>query len=104
MKADCTNEKNALVGVEELPTASSPFGSDYVGRGIVERVTKHFQAAQRTGDKVAGQQIRDLVNGVRVTVEGRHLGSGAGVIQQARAGGGRKPGVGSADARDVQGG
>jgi phosphomannomutase/phosphoglucomutase len=31
----------------------------------------HFQAAKSKGEKVAGQQIRDLVtvNGVRVTVE-----------------------------------
>jgi len=32
---------------------------------------KHFEALQKNGDKVAGQNIRDLVtvNGVRVTVE-----------------------------------
>ena len=32
---------------------------------------KHFEAAQKRGDKVGGQAIRDLVtvNGVRVTVE-----------------------------------
>ncbi len=34
-------------------------------------MVKHFEAAQRNGEKVAGQPIRDLVtvNGVRVTVE-----------------------------------
>jgi phosphomannomutase/phosphoglucomutase len=37
----------------------------------VDAVVKHFEAAQKAGDKVAGQPIRDLVtvNGVRVTCE-----------------------------------
>jgi phosphomannomutase/phosphoglucomutase len=38
---------------------------------VVDEVVAHFQAAQKKGEKVAGQAIRDLVtvNGVRVTVE-----------------------------------
>jgi phosphomannomutase/phosphoglucomutase len=39
--------------------------------GVVDAVVKRFEAAQKSGEKVAGQKIRDLVtvNGVRVTVE-----------------------------------
>ena len=49
----------------------SPHCADETKYGIVEKVVKHFEAAQSKGDKVAGQAIRDLVtvNGVRVTVE-----------------------------------
>jgi phosphomannomutase/phosphoglucomutase len=38
--------------------------------GIVEEIVRRFEAAKRSGEKVAGQAIRDLVtvNGVRVTV------------------------------------
>ncbi|MGD9925016.1 MAG: phosphomannomutase/phosphoglucomutase, partial [Pseudorhodoplanes sp.] len=49
----------------------SPHCDDEKKYGIVDAVVKHFEAAQKKGDKVAGQPIRDLVtvNGVRVTVE-----------------------------------
>ena len=45
--------------------------ADEAKYGIVDSVVKHLEAAQRKGEKVAGQPIRDLVtvNGVRVTVE-----------------------------------
>jgi phosphomannomutase/phosphoglucomutase len=54
----------------QSPTMS-PHCEDEKKYGVVDAVVKHFEAAQRKGEKVAGQAIRDLVtvNGVRVTVE-----------------------------------
>jgi phosphomannomutase/phosphoglucomutase len=48
----------------------SPHCADEVKYGIVEEIVRRFEAAKRSGEKVAGQPIRDLVtvNGVRVTV------------------------------------
>jgi phosphomannomutase/phosphoglucomutase len=62
--------KNALPKTWGSPTMS-PHCADETKYGVVETVVKHFEAAQRKGEKVAGQPIRDLVtvNGVRVTVE-----------------------------------
>jgi phosphomannomutase/phosphoglucomutase len=62
--------KNALPKTWSSPTMS-PHCADETKYGIVEQVVKHFEAAQKKGEKVAGQPIRDLVtvNGVRVTVE-----------------------------------
>jgi phosphomannomutase/phosphoglucomutase len=62
--------KNALPKTWSSPTMS-PHCDDEKKYGIVDAVVKHFEAAQKNGDKVAGQPIRDLVtvNGVRVTVE-----------------------------------
>jgi phosphomannomutase / phosphoglucomutase len=62
--------KNALPKTWSSPTMS-PHCADEAKYGIVDAVVKHFEAAKKKGDKVAGQSIRDLVtvNGVRVTVE-----------------------------------
>ncbi|ARP98802.1 phosphomannomutase/phosphoglucomutase [Pseudorhodoplanes sinuspersici] len=62
--------KNALPKTWSSPTMS-PHCDDEKKYGIVDAVVKHFEDAQKKGDKVAGQPIRDLVtvNGVRVTVE-----------------------------------
>jgi phosphomannomutase / phosphoglucomutase len=62
--------KNALPKTWQSPTMS-PHCDDETKYGVVDQVVKHFESAQRKGDKVAGQPIRDLVtvNGVRVTVE-----------------------------------
>ena len=62
--------KNALPKTWGSPTMS-PHCDDEIKYGIVDKVVAHFEAAQKKGDKVAGQAIRDLVtvNGVRVTVE-----------------------------------
>jgi phosphomannomutase/phosphoglucomutase len=62
--------KNALPKTWSSPTMS-PHCDDEKKYGIVEKVTAHFQNAQKKGEPVAGQKIRDLVtvNGVRVTVE-----------------------------------
>jgi phosphomannomutase/phosphoglucomutase len=62
--------KNALPKTWGSPTMS-PHCDDEKKYGVVDAVVKHFEAAKRNGDKVAGQPIRDLVtvNGVRVTVE-----------------------------------
>src|ERR1700741_4132032 len=48
----------------------APHCDDEIKYKIVEDVVRHFEDAQRKHEKVAGQQIRDLVtvNGVRVTV------------------------------------
>jgi phosphomannomutase/phosphoglucomutase len=61
--------KNALPKTWSSPTMS-PHCADEIKYGIVDQVVRHFEAAQRKGDKVIGQPIRDLVtvNGVRVTV------------------------------------
>ncbi|MBX3552828.1 MAG: phosphomannomutase/phosphoglucomutase [Pseudolabrys sp.] len=62
--------KDALPKTWGSPTMS-PHCDDEKKYGIVEQVTKHFEAAKAKGEKVGGQAIRDLVtvNGVRVTVE-----------------------------------
>jgi phosphomannomutase/phosphoglucomutase len=62
--------KSALPKTWGSPTMS-PHCDDEKKYGVVDAVVKHFEAAQKKGDKVAGQPIRDLVtvNGVRVTVE-----------------------------------
>jgi phosphomannomutase/phosphoglucomutase len=62
--------KNALPKTWSSPTMS-PHCADEVKYGVVDSVVKHFEALQKNGEKVAGQNIRDLVtvNGVRVTVE-----------------------------------
>jgi phosphomannomutase/phosphoglucomutase len=62
--------KNALPKTWGSPTMA-PHCADEVKYGIAEKVVKHFQDAQKNGEKVAAQPIRDLVtvNGVRVTVE-----------------------------------
>ena len=62
--------KNALPKTWPSPTMS-PHCADEKKYGIVDEVVKHFEDAQKKGEKVAGQPIRDLVtvNGVRVTVE-----------------------------------
>ena len=62
--------KNALPKTWGSPTMS-PHCADETKYGVVDEVVKHFEAAQKKGEKVAGQPIRDLVtvNGVRVTVE-----------------------------------
>ena len=96
--------KNALPKTWSSPTMS-PHCADEAKYGVVDQVVEHFEAMQDKGEKVAGQKIRDLVtvNGVRV-VRRRHLGAGACLLQQAGTGGrGRKPGLGGADARHVQG-
>jgi phosphomannomutase/phosphoglucomutase len=62
--------KDALPKTWSSPTMS-PHCADETKYGIVDQVVKHFEAAQKKNEKVAGQPIRDLVtvNGVRVTVE-----------------------------------
>jgi phosphomannomutase / phosphoglucomutase len=62
--------KDALPKTWGSPTMA-PHCDDEKKYGVVDAVTKHFVAAQRKGEKVAGQPIRDVVtvNGVRVTVE-----------------------------------
>jgi phosphomannomutase / phosphoglucomutase len=49
----------------------SPHCADETKYGVVDQVVKYFEAAQRNGETLIGQPIRDLVtvNGVRVTVE-----------------------------------
>src|SRR6266511_1739959 len=62
--------KKALPKTWSSPTMS-PHCADEIKYGIVDQVVKHFQAALKNCEKVAGQAIRDLVtvNGVRVTLE-----------------------------------
>jgi phosphomannomutase/phosphoglucomutase len=64
------NLKDALPKTWSSPTMS-PHCADETKYGVVAEVVKHFEAAQKNGDQVAGQAIRDLVtvNGVRVTCE-----------------------------------
>jgi phosphomannomutase/phosphoglucomutase len=60
--------KDALPKTWSSPTMS-PHCADETKYGVVASVVKHFEAAQKAGDPIAGQAIRDLVtvNGVRVT-------------------------------------
>ncbi|HUI97680.1 MAG TPA: phosphomannomutase/phosphoglucomutase [Xanthobacteraceae bacterium] len=62
--------KNALPKTWSSPTMA-PHCADEIKYRVVDDVVKHFEAAQKKGDKIIGQPIRDLVtvNGVRVTVE-----------------------------------
>jgi phosphomannomutase/phosphoglucomutase len=62
--------KNALPKTWQSPTMS-PHCADETKYGVVDEVVKHFEAAQKKNETVAGQPIRDLVtvNGVRVTVQ-----------------------------------
>ncbi|HKF09912.1 MAG TPA: phosphomannomutase/phosphoglucomutase [Xanthobacteraceae bacterium] len=61
--------KHALPKTWSSPTMS-PHCPDEVKYRVVDEVVQHFQEAKTRGEKVAGQDIRDLVtvNGVRVTV------------------------------------
>ncbi len=60
--------KDALPKTWSSPTMS-PHCDDEKKYGVIDAVVKHFEAAQKHGDLVAGQPIRDLVtvNGVRFT-------------------------------------
>src|SRR6188474_2018913 len=60
--------KNALPKTWSSPTMS-PHCADEIKYEVVDEVVTYFEAAQKKGEKVIGQQIRDLVtvNGVRVT-------------------------------------
>ncbi len=60
--------KNALPKTWSSPTMS-PHCADEKKYGVAAAVVAHFERAQRDGELVAGQPIRDLVtvNGVRVT-------------------------------------
>ncbi|MGB7038601.1 MAG: phosphomannomutase/phosphoglucomutase, partial [Xanthobacteraceae bacterium] len=62
--------KNALPKTWSSPTMA-PHCADEEKYAVVDAVVKHFEDEQKSGGKVAGQTIRDLVtvNGVRVTVE-----------------------------------
>jgi phosphomannomutase/phosphoglucomutase len=61
--------KNALPKTWSSPTMS-PHCADEIKYRVVDDVVAHFERAKKTGEKVAGEPIRDLVtvNGVRVTV------------------------------------
>ena len=98
--------KDALPKTWGSPTMS-PHCDDEKKYGVVDAVVKHFEAAKKKGDKVAGQADPRSGHRQRRARHGRrrHLGPGARLVEQAgTGGGGRKPGVGSAHARDVQGG
>ena len=62
--------KNALPKTWQSPTMS-PHCDDERKYGVVERIVAQYQDAEKKGQRIAGQRIRDLVtvNGVRVTLE-----------------------------------
>jgi phosphomannomutase / phosphoglucomutase len=62
--------KNALPKTWGSPTMS-PYCADETKYSIVDEIVTHFEQAKQKGEKVAGQNIGELVtvNGVRVTVE-----------------------------------
>jgi len=62
--------RKALPRTWGSPTMS-PHCDDEKKYGVVDKVVTHFEAAAKKNEKVAGQNIRDLVtvNGVRVTLE-----------------------------------
>ncbi|MDO9384127.1 MAG: phosphomannomutase/phosphoglucomutase [Hyphomicrobiaceae bacterium] len=61
--------KRALPKTYQSPTMS-PHCADEAKYGIVDKIVAQFQEAEKAGEQVAGQKIRDLVtvNGVRVTL------------------------------------
>ena len=61
---------NALPKTWSSPTMS-PHCPDEAKYAVVDRVVKHFEGLHKKHERVAGQNIRDLVtvNGVRITVE-----------------------------------
>ena len=85
----------------------SPHCADEVKYGVVERVVTRFEACtRRRGEAIAGAPIARPRDGQRRPRRhrGRHMGAGARLLEQAgTGGGGREPGFGGADARDVQG-
>jgi len=82
----------------------APHCADEIKYGIVDQVVAHFEAAQRNGDKVCGQPIRDLVtvNGVRVTVEDGTWGLVRASSNKPELVWWWKAGLGCAHARHVQ--
>jgi phosphomannomutase/phosphoglucomutase len=62
--------KRALPKTWQSPTMS-PKCDDTKKYGVVDRIVAQYLSAQKSGEAVAGQKIRDLVtvNGVRVTLE-----------------------------------
>jgi phosphomannomutase/phosphoglucomutase len=61
--------KRALPKTYQSPTMS-PHCADEAKYGIVDKIVAQFQEAEKAGQQIAGQKIRDLVtvNGVRVTL------------------------------------
>ena len=95
--------KNALPKTWSSPTMS-PHCADEEKYGVVDAVVKHFEAEQRDGGKAPASRSA-IRHRQRRTRDRRrwHLGPGARLIEQAGAcRRGRKPGIGSAHARDVQ--
>ena len=97
--------KDALPKTWGSPTMS-PHCDDETKYGVVDQVVKHFEAAQqkrRHGRGPDNPRSRHRQWRARHR-RGRHLGPRARLLQQAGAcRRGRKPGLGGADARDVQG-
>ncbi len=62
--------KNALPKTWQSPTMS-PHCGDEVKYGVVDKIVARFKQAADSGEKVAGQRIRELitVNGVRVVLD-----------------------------------
>lgn len=62
--------KRALPKTYQSPTMS-PHCDDEAKYGVVDQVVAQYEAAEKAGEAIAGQKIRDLVtvNGVRVTLE-----------------------------------
>ena len=62
--------KNALPKTWGSPTMS-PHCDDEKKYGVVERIVAQYKDAEKKGQRIAGQRIRDLVtvNGIRVTLE-----------------------------------
>ncbi len=82
----------------------APHCPDEKKYGVVDRVIAHFSQAVRDGRHARRPEDRRRRHRQRHQdhPRRRHMGAGAGLIQQAGAGRGvRKPGVGSADAGDV---
>lgn len=61
--------RRALPKTYQSPTMS-PHCADEAKYGIVDKIVAQFQDAEKSGQQIAGQKIRDLVtvNGVRVTL------------------------------------
>ena len=102
---DAGRPAKALPKTWSSPTMS-PHCADEEKYGVVDRIVDAYKDWPAPAGRIAGAKISDLitVNGVRVDAGRRHLGAGPGLLEQARAGRGRRePDVGGQHAGHLQG-
>jgi phosphomannomutase/phosphoglucomutase len=68
-KSSMAELKNALPTTWQSPTMS-PHCDDEKKYGVIERAVQHFSGLAKNGEKIAGQDVRDVitVNGIRIVL------------------------------------